>query len=448
MSLARSFAPLLFAAGLFSAAPASEAAELYHARSFTLANGLMGVVIEDHRAPVVTHMVWYRTGAADDPVGKSGISHFLEHLMFKGTPSVPANEFARIVARNGGRENAFTTHDYTAFFEDVAADKLELVMQLEADRMAHLSLADDQVTPERQVILEERRERTDNEPAALFEEQLAAAQYLASPYRLPVLGWKHEMEGLSRSDALAYYRAHYAPNNAFVVVVGDVTFDRVRQLAEQYYGANPRRRIALRMRPQEPPQIAGRRLLMEDPRVRQASWSRSYLAPSAHAGETKYALPLLLLADVIGNNTSSRMYKALILGDGIATSAGAEYSPFGLEPGTFELAVVPKPGVPPAAVEAKVEKLLADVVAEGVTEGELERAKIGYRASAIYERDSIGGTARLFGAALATGLSIADVEAWPERVAAVSLAEVNDAARYIFDIRKSVTGVLLPKPAS
>ena len=430
------------------AAAAANAADLYHAQSFTLVNGLQAVVIEDHRAPVVTHMIWYKTGAADDPVGKSGIAHFLEHLTFKGTLSVPPDQFVHIVARNGGRDNAFTSYDYTAFYEDVASDKLALVMQLEADRMAHLTMAAAQVTSERQVILEERRERVDNDPEGLFQEQMAAAQYLASPTRLPVLGWKHEMEGLTRADALTHYHAHFAPNNAVLVVAGDISLEAVQRLAEKYYGVIPRRAVPPRVRAQEPPQIAARRVVMADPRVRQASWMRSYLAPTLQTGESRFALPLLLLADILGGGPSSRLHKALVLDNGLATTAGAGYEESGLGLSSFELLVRPKPGASTEAVEAKVEAVLADLLANGVTAAELARAKVGYHAGTIYGRDSLDGTARVFGEALVTGLTVADVAAMPERIEAVTLEQVDEAARYVFDIRKSVTGVLVPKPAS
>jgi len=203
---------------------------------FTLPNGLQVVVIEDHRAPVVVHMVWYRVGAADEPPGHSGIAHFLEHLMFKGTDEVPSGKFSEIVQAQGGSDNAFTSWDYTAYFQRVAADRLDLVMKLEADRMRDLRLTQEDVATERAVILEERTTRTDSDPGALFEEQAQAAQYLNHPYGIPIIGWRHEIEQLDRDDALAFYRRFYAPNNAVLVVAGDVTPDEVKRLAERHYG--------------------------------------------------------------------------------------------------------------------------------------------------------------------------------------------------------------------
>ncbi|MFN7052283.1 MAG: M16 family metallopeptidase, partial [Gemmobacter sp.] len=203
---------------------------------FTLDNGLQVVVIEDHRAPVAVQMLWYRTGAADEAPGQSGIAHFFEHLMFKATDDLAAGEFSQIVAAQGGEDNAFTSWDYTAYFQRVAADRLDLMMQIEADRMRDLILTDDVVATERNVILEERNQRTDSDPGSLFSEQLRAAQYLNHPYAIPIIGWRHEIEGLDRAEAEAFYRTYYAPNNAVLVVAGDVTPDAVRAMAEKHYG--------------------------------------------------------------------------------------------------------------------------------------------------------------------------------------------------------------------
>ena len=436
---------LLF--GLLSGAAPADAG-VFNPKTYMLANGMQVVVVEDHRAPVIEHMVWYRVGAADDPPGKSGIAHFLEHLMFKGTAAHPAGEFSRIVARNGGRENAFTTHDYTGYYQEVAADKLEPLMQLEADRMANLALLDHDVETERLVILEERRARIDNDPAALFNEQVEAAQYLADHYGIPVIGWKHEMEGLTHADAIAFYRAHYAPNNAILIVAGDVTGEQVHELAQKYYGAVPARTIEPRHRVKEPPQLAARRVSMSDPRIREASWSRSYLAPSRSAGETKHAYPLVVLAEVLGGGATSRLYRALVVDNGVATSAGAWYQSIGLDSGQFGLYGRPKPGGSVEAVEAGVDKVLADVLAKGITEAELAQAKTGLTASSIYLRDSLSSSAQTLGRALTSGLTVEQVEAWPENIPAVTIEQVNDAARYVLELSQSVTGTLLPKPAS
>lgn len=444
--------PKLMAAALvaliFGTVPVPARAGLFNPETFTLANGMKVVVIPDRRAPVVIHMVWYKVGAADEPVGKSGIAHLLEHLMFKGTDKVPAGEFSKIVARNGGRDNAFTSFDYTGYFQAVATDRLELVMKLEADRMSGLVLAPDEVERELQVVLEERRARTDNEPRALLSEQVAAVQYLAHPYGIPVIGWEHELRRLTRADALDFYRTYYAPNNAVLVVAGDITAAELRPLAEKYYGTIPSRPVPPRVRPQEPPQIAARRVEMKDARVRQPSWTRSYLAPSRTAGERQYAVPLAVLSDILGGGSTSRLYRTLVIDEKVAAGAGAHYGGVSLDLTRFYLFATPRPGGSVAEVEAATDRVIDAILRDGVTQKELDRAKTGLLAGAIYARDSLRTAARTFGAALTSGLTIDEIEAWPDLVAAVTVEDVNAAARYVFDLRRSVTGVLLPQPAS
>ncbi|MFN4170107.1 MAG: M16 family metallopeptidase, partial [Pseudorhodobacter sp.] len=273
---------------------------------FTLPNGLEAVVIEDHRAPVVVHMMWYRTGAADEPPGKSGIAHFLEHLMFKGTENMAPGEFSATVEAQGGDDNAFTSWDYTAYFQRVAADRLDLMMRMEADRMRGLILSEQDVETERGVILEERSQRTDSDPGSLFGEQRRAALYLNHPYAIPIIGWRHEIEALGREDALEFYRTFYAPNNAILIVAGDVTPDEVRALAETHYGPiEPTPDLPPRVRPAEPPHLSERRLSMADPRVAQPYAIRTYLAPQRRAGEQAEAAALTVLAEILGGNSTT-----------------------------------------------------------------------------------------------------------------------------------------------
>ena len=254
--------------------------------SYKLDNGMEVIVVEDHRAPVVVHMVWYKAGSADEKPGVSGVAHFLEHLLFKGTETLDDGEFSATVARNGGRDNAFTSYDYTAYYQRVAADRLELMMKMESDRMVNLQLDESVIATERDVIIEERNMRVENNPGALFREQATAAQYLNHRYGVPIIGWQHEMRDLDLQDALAYYQTYYAPNNAVLIVAGDVQPDEVKALAEQYYGALPRNpNLPERARPQEPRQMAERRLIYEDPRVGQPYVMRSYLAPERDSGD-------------------------------------------------------------------------------------------------------------------------------------------------------------------
>ncbi len=428
-------------------APGAQAG-LFNPQSFKLDNGMDVVVISDHRAPVVMHMVWYRVGSADEPAGKSGIAHFLEHLMFKGTKDIPPGEFSKIVARNGGRDNAFTSLDYTGYFQMVARDRLELVMRMEADRMTNLTLRDEDVIPELQVVLEERSSRTDNDPGSLLSEHTTAAQFMAHPYGIPVIGWRHEIEKLNTEDALAFYREHYAPGNAVLVVAGDVTAEQLKPLAEKYYGAIPASPVKPRIRPQEPPQLAERRVVLKDPRVRQPSWNRSYLAPSRSAGAKEHAIPLQVLADILGGGSTSRLYRQLVVSKKIAAGAGAYYSGVSLDRTRFHVYGSPAPGVDVGRIEQAMDDVLADVVKNGVTQEEVTRSVNGMLAGAIYARDSLRTAARVFGAALTSGLTIEEIEAWPDRVAEVTVEQVNAAARHVLNRKRSVTGILLPESKS
>lgn len=439
---------LLVALVVVFMARGSAVAGLFDPKTFVLENGLQVVLIEDHRAPVVTQMIWYRAGSADEPIGKSGIAHFLEHLMFKGTRDVPVGEFSEVVTRNGGRENAFTSYDYTGYFQTVAADRLETVMRLEADRMTNLTLTEAQVLAERKVILEERSSRVDNTPNGLFFEQMNAAQYIAYPYRIPVIGWENEIRELTLDDALDWYRTYYTPNNAILIVAGDVTLEELKPLAEKYYGVIPQRAQPVRNRPKEPPQLAARRLEMFHPQVTQDTWRRSYLAPSYQWGETQHALPLQLLAQILGGRSTSRLYRNMVIDTQIAVRASAFYSATDVGPSQFFLFAVPRGDATLDDIEARMEALIEDVVDNGVTQDELDRTKKFLLAQAIYARDDVQGAARIFGEALTNGRSIEDVESWPDRVRAVTLDDVNAAARYVFEKRRSVTGILRTRQPS
>ncbi len=442
-SLTRAFPVLLVAVlAVLVLARGQAEAGLFNPQSFTLDNGLQVVLIEDHRAPVVTQMIWYRAGSADEPLGKSGIAHFLEHLMFKGTRNVPFGEFSETVTRNGGRENAFTSYEYTGYFQTVAADRLESMMRLEADRMTNLTITEAQVSAERNVILEERRSRVDNTPTGLFFEQMNAAQYLTYPYRIPVIGWENEIRNLSLDDALEWYRTYYTPNNAILIIAGDVTLEELRPLAEKYYGVIERRAEPVRARLREPPQLAARRLEMFHPQVTQDTWRRSYLAPSYQWGESQHALPLQLLAQVLGGRSTSRLYRTMVVEEQVAVQSSAFYSATDVGPSQFFLFAVPRGEVTLEDIEARIDAMIADVVENGVTQDELDRTKRFLRAQAIYARDNVQGAARIFGEALTNGRTIEDVESWPERINAVTLDEVNAAARYVFNKQRSVTGIL------
>ena len=411
---------------------------------FTLENGMDVVVVEDHRAPAVQQMVWYRAGSADEPKGSSGVAHFLEHLLFKATDKMEAGEFSATVAANGGRDNAFTSYDYTAYFQRVAADRLELMMQMESDRMKNIRLTPENISTERDVIIEERNQRTENNPAALFREQKNAAQYLNHRYGTPIIGWMHEMRELDLDDALAFYETYYAPNNAILVVSGDVDPDEVRTLAETYYGpipANPD--LPERIRTQEPPQTAERRLKFKDARVAQPYISRSYLAPERDSGDQETAAALTILAEILGGGTTSYLAEKLQFDTQVVTYSGAFYRGLALDDTTFDVVVVPVPGVTLQEAEDAMDAALTSFLEDGVDSEQLERIKMQVRANEIYARDSAEGVANRYGSALAIGLTVEDVQEWPRLLEAVTEEDIIQAARDVFDRKASVTGWLM-----
>jgi len=435
---------LVVALALAAATVAARAASAPQVSDFKLANGLEVVVIPDHRAPVVTHMIWYKVGAADETPGKSGLAHYLEHLMFKGTAKNPGNTFTQAVAAIGGEENAFTASDYTGFYERVPREHLKEMMAFEADRMTNLTLTDAVARPELKVVLEELNMRVANNPGARLDEQMDAALYLNHPYHRPVIGWRHEVEKLNYQDALAFYRRFYTPNNAVVVVAGDVTPDEVKADAEATYGkVAVRAELGPRVRPSEPVQDAPRTVTLADPRVEQPSVERYYLAPSASTAKPGQEEALDVLATVLGRDANSRLYKTLVMDKGLALNAGAFYSDTALDYGKFGVFASPKPGVSLHTVEAGIDAVLDDVIQHGITADELDRAKTGLIADAVYAEDNQATLARWYGAGLTTGQTVAEISGWPDRVRAVTVAQVQEAARQWLDIRQSVTGYLV-----
>jgi zinc protease len=423
----------------------AEAASGRRVSEFKLANGLHLVVVPDNRAPVVTHIVYYRVGSADEPPGVSGIAHFLEHLMFKSTEKLANGEMSAIVSRLGGQQNAFTTPDYTAYYQRVAKDRLKTMMEMEADRMVNLRLDPGEVDTERDVIIEERRLRIENVPSSILGEQMAAALYQNHPYRIPTIGWMHEMAKLSREDALAFYRRFYAPNNAIVVVTGDVVPAEVKALAEATYGklpANPA--IGPRKRPQEPEHRSPRRVELKDPRAGNASVRRYYLTPALTTATGNEAEALYLLMKIAAGGGTSRLYQSLVVEQKLASSAGGWFSGLALDSGAIGLHAVAAEGVPLDRVEQAMDRVVRDLREKGVTEAELERAKKQFLAEFVYESDSQEALARRYGAGLAVGLTVAQIDAWPETIAKVAVADVQKVAAKYLDIRRSVTGTLVP----
>ncbi|MCU0789870.1 MAG: insulinase family protein [Nitratireductor sp.] len=415
----------------------------------TLDNGLEVVVIPDRRAPVVTHMIWYKVGSADEERGKSGLAHFLEHLMFKGTRTYPEREFSRKVAEIGGEENAFTSSDYTAYYQKVSPEALAMVMGYESDRMQNLVLTDENVLPERDVILQERGDRVESSPGAILDEAMSAALYSNHPYGIPVIGWRHEIAKLTRQDAIEFYDRFYTPNNAILVVAGDVDPQAVMALARSTYGKAPRRaEPGERIRPAEPEPVTPRRITYADPRVSTPSVQRTYMVPSYRQAEPREAEALDILAAIIGGASDSRFRTALVIDNPVATHAGAYYGGGAYDYGEFTIYARPLAGNSLEAIEAKMDAIIERVLKEGVTQEELETAREVLVRTTIFERDSQTRMAQIYGSVLTSGGTIADITQWPDRVRMVTLEDVNLAARKWLDIRRSVTGLLLPKEGS
>ncbi len=433
------------------ASPAIAHAKLFtvekrRSESFTLANGLQVVVLPSSRAPIVNQLVVYKVGSADEVYGKTGIAHFLEHMMFKGTDTVGPTEFSRIVSRNGGRDNAYTSFDTTGFYQTVSPDRLEMVMRMEADRMAGLRITEKELIPERQVVLEERRMRIDNSPGALLGEAVQELLFgRHKPYGMPISGYVDDVKKLGVRDLMAFYGKWYAPNNAILIVAGDTTPDQVRKLAEKHYGPIARRKIEPRRRPDEGAQDLPQRVARADARVAEPRWSRNYLAPSYHKGETKHAYALQVLARLLGGAETSRLWRSLVDDRKLALSAWASYSPSAVGLTTFDLGAQPATATPMADIENAMGGLLTKLIDDGVTAEEVERSQNQLLAGAIYSQDSLQSGPRIYGNALGVGGTVADIDAWPQRIAAVTPADIVAAARHVWQPRNLVTSVLMPQ---
>ncbi len=441
---------LLLAVGFWLAQSLGIAqAKVFDPTVFQLDNGLQVVVVENHRVPAVVQMLWYKVGSADEVQGYSGLAHFFEHLMFKGTEKTPQGDFSALVRRNGGNENAFTSWDQTGYYQVIPREQLAAVMAMEADRMTGLTLTAKDIETERKVVLEEWRERVSQNPSAKLGQAMASALFQNHAYGRPIIGWKHEIEALEHDTIRAFYRQHYGPENAILVVAGDVDPAEVKVLAEQHYGPIPKAGIAPRVRSKEPPPFAARRVTVRDERVNEPSWRRAYLAPSYNSAGHEHAYALEVLSQILGDGSVGRLAKALVRGSEIATGAGSWYDADRVDATALTIYAVPAAGVSLAKVEAAVDAEIAKLLRDGVTEEEVATTVRRLQAAAVYARDSLQGGAQALGEALANGGSVEDVEAWPERLAAVTPAAVLEAARLVLRAERSVTGGLLPtEPAS
>ncbi|WP_247838403.1 pitrilysin family protein [Bradyrhizobium sp. 200] len=407
------------------------------------------VVIPDHRTPVVTQMIWYKVGSADETPGKSGLAHFLEHLMFKGTAKHPPGEFSQTVLRVGGNQNAFTSMDYTSYFQSVPREQLTKMMELEADRMTGLILQDENVLSERDVVLEEFNMRVANNPDARLDEQMMAALYLNHPYGRPIIGWRQEIEKLDREDGLAFYKRFYAPNNAILIIAGDVDPKEIRPMVEKNFGDIPAQPSipAKRLRPQEPTPAAPRTVTLSDPRVEQPALRRYYLVPSAHTAAAGESPALDVLAQLMGGGSNSYLYRTLVIDKQLVISTDASYQGTSLDPSQFMISATPKPGVEFTQIEDAIDKVIADLAQNPARAEDLERVKTRLIAGAIYAQDDQTTLAFWYGDALTTGLSVDDIRSWPDRIRAVTAEQVREAAQALLDKKRSVTGYLIKDAA-
>jgi len=410
---------------------------------FALANGMQVLVIPDHRAPVATQMLWFRVGAVDDPPGISGLAHFFEHMMFRGTKAYPDDAFSQIIAKNGGETNAFTDHDYTAFYEQIAKDRLPLAMKLEADRLANLDLSDSHVGPERDVVLEERRMRVDNEPQSLMGEQMRAALHLSHPYGRPVIGWAEEVRRIDRVSAQDFYDHHYAPNNAILVIAGDVTPEEVRQMAQDAYGKVASRTLAPRAEFAEPPRMAETRMTIVRSDARVPIFNRIYRVPSYVQGTPGQGEGLEVYAQLLGGDQTSVLYRVLVEQKKLATDVGASYDGYARDAAEFSVYAVPRPGVTLDQLEKAVDQVLQVNTLALPRDSDLTRAKTELVASVTYRRDSQFSLASAYGQALTIGLTVDDVNEWPAHIRAVNAEAVRKAAQTLTK-RQAVTAYLIP----
>ena len=414
----------------------------------TLPNGLKVIVKEDRRAPVVVSQIWYKAGSIDEFNGTTGVAHALEHMMFKGTRKVPAGQFSKLIAAAGGRENAFTAQDYTAFFQELDKSKLPLAMRLESDRMKNLLLSEKEFSKEIQVVMEERRLRTEDQPHALLYEKMMSVAYQENPYRRPVIGWMNDLRNMEIGDVRNWYGKWYAPNNATLVIVGDVDHRKVFELAKKYYGKIRPSDLPARKLQAEPEQAGIKRIDVKAPA------NLPYLLMGYHVPEIRdakqdwepYALDVL--AGVLDGYDAARLDKALTRDNPVAVSVGAEYEDIGRGPGLFVIDATPAQGKKAGDVEAEVRSQIAKIAKEGVSEEELKRVKALVTASHVFHRDSMFYQAMQIGQLESVGLSYRDVDVMLKKLNEVTAEQVKQVARKYFDDDNLTVAVLDPQPSN
>ncbi|MDD4617201.1 MAG: pitrilysin family protein, partial [Alphaproteobacteria bacterium] len=437
-------AVILFAVGLWAASIGTARAAVFYPSHFTLSNGLEVVVVPNRLAPVVSQMVWYKVGSADEVRGKTGLAHYLEHLMFRGTETIPAGQFSKLIAEQGGRDNAFTAHDYTAYYEEVEASRLPMIMQMEADRMNNLRLTKETAGPELRVILDERQQRTDNAPEGRFVEKFDNKMSPRHSYGRPVIGWKKDIERLTVSDARKFYNTYYAPNNAIVVISGNVKVEEVMSLAAATYGRLPKKNLPLRrtLPPLPRGQLAD--FTMVDPRVEQPEVLWRFAAPAYTTQKDDMAYAYEVAAEVLDGGEVGLMYKRLVQEMGVASAIRIGYDPDARGETYFTITASPRDKKTAAELKKAMRKTLKTIANRGVSPEAVEDAKQRLQRAAIFAREGLKMPGYAFGMALTTSHAVSDVEAWPERISAVTPLQVNAALRELAETKRQLMGSLLP----
>ncbi len=411
---------------------------------FTLKNGLQVVLVPNHKVPAVSHMVWYRTGAHDEENGKTGLAHLLEHLMFKATDKLAAGEFSSNVAKAGGNDNAFTHYDYTGYYQNIARNKLPMVMAMEADRMQNIKLNEKQLKKEKLVVLEERRSRIENNPLALLAEQMDKELFQNHPYGRPIIGWPDDIESLSLADTTAFYQRHYAPNNAVLIIVGDITIDELQPMAEKYYGplkpsSLPPRNIQRHITPPK-----AQRITRPDERIHKSQWLRFYIAPQ-YSQECSTCYALTLLSYLLGESRTSQLYEKLVVNKKLATSVSSNYDDLSLGPATFSISATPAPNISLEILEKEINTQLEYAASHPFSEAQITRAKQALSAQVIYAQEDFSTLGRIFGTLYVLGLDGDYVTQWKSQINKVTSQQIMLAAQHILKSEHAITGWLVPK---
>ena len=415
---------------------------------FTLSNGLNVVVMPNSNIPVVTQLLVVKSGSADDPYGKSGLAHYLEHLMFTGTKNYPEGTYDRAIARVGGTQNAFTTRDYTLYYATVPKKDLPALMTMEADRLANLEFDAPRAARELKIITEERTMRVDNNPASQWAEQLDALTFLNHPYHQPVIGWAEDMATFTPADAQSFFSAHYRPHNMVLVVAGDVTTREVRRYAQRYYGGLSAGEVTSRNWPKEPLSRLSRRGDMQDPRVNEPRLMRQYVAPSAVEGVTTQSMPLAVFAHYLGGGDTSALYTALVREQKLATTISTDYDALSIGPALFHIVAIPAPGVSLPTLEEALDRELARILANPLDKDAVTRAKTQLKAEVTFAQDGMQQLANIMAGLYAIGLDETYFYDWSDNIEKVTDESALAAARAVFAPNRKVTGYLLPQAVS